>query len=74
MTNSFVNFPSNNITAFLKVKLINLLKDFLAPFGGFNQYKIFYEAIKENLNVIINTPQVFINAKIEINDITKMID
>ena len=74
LTNSPFNFPSNNITAFLKVKLINLLKDFLAPFGGFNQYKIFYDAIKENLNVIINTPQLFINAKIEINDITKMID
>ena len=74
LTNSPFNFPSNNITAFLKVKLINLLKEFLAPFGGFNQYKIFYDAIKENLNVIINTPQLFINAKIEINDITKMID
>jgi hypothetical protein len=74
LTNSFFNFPSNNITIFLKVKLINLLKEFLAPFGGFNQYKIFYEAIKENLNVIVNTPQLFINAKIDVNDLTGLID
>ena len=40
--NSFVNFPCVEIVQFLKVTLINLLKENLAPFGGFAQFKVFY--------------------------------
>ena len=72
LKNSFVNFPCVEIVQFLKVTLINLLKENLAPFGGFAQFKVFYEAIKENVSLVINTPQLFIVSKAVFNDIAKL--
>lgn len=70
--NSFVNFPCVEIVQFLKVTLINLLKENLASFGGFEQFKVFYEAIKENVSFVFNTPQMYIVLKAVFNDIARL--
>jgi len=60
------------ILQFLRETLLGVLKELFSSFGGYQQFHKFYESIKDNFKVMINTPKVFSIIKIELMNLHEL--
>ncbi len=74
LNNSLLKQSNQIIVQFLKENLKEILKDLLSGFGGFSQFKKFYDSVNENYTVILNTSQFHIISKIDISGLTSLFD
>jgi hypothetical protein len=72
--NSIFNQQNQVIVQFLKQTLIQVIQDFLSSFGGFSQFKKFYDAVKENYTIVINSPQFHILGKIDLSGLSQLFE
>lgn len=56
---------NEEVIAFIKEKLIDIIKSFFYQFGGLNKFTKFFDSVKNDFELIINTPHIFTSIKLD---------
>ena len=69
---SVLKQPNSVILQFLREILLNFIKELFASFGGYNQFQKFYQAVKDNFRIVINTPKIHSILKIDLMNLHEL--